>query len=293
MQSFLHSLGESITPVLKSSKFKETGVLTPEEFVAAGDFLVFKCPTWSWSAGDDSKRRPYLPASKQFLVTKNVPCFKRVKSIEEIEEDEVMLEDGEGDVWVDAYHSTSSSSQQVESELKDMSLNDNIQIQPIEIATADGDSDDDSDDVPDMDEFEEDNLQEDHGTVGFKEEDNILKTRTYDLYMTYDKYYQTPRMWLYGYDEHGRPLSEKHMFEDFSQDHARKTVTMESHPHISLTMASIHPCKHANVMKRIIDNIATQGKDELQVYLYLMIFLKFVSSVIPTIEYDYTREFTM
>ena len=26
---------------------------------------------------------------------------------------------------------------------------------------------------------------------------------------------------------------------------------------------------------------------------YLMIFLKFVSAVIPTIEYDYTREITM
>lgn len=29
----------------------------------------------------------------------------------------------------------------------------------------------------------------------------ILQTRTYDLNITYDKYYQTPRMWLYGYDE--------------------------------------------------------------------------------------------
>jgi ubiquitin-like-conjugating enzyme ATG3 len=37
--------------------------------------------------------------------------------------------------------------------------------------------------------------------VAVREDDNILKTRTYDLSITYDKYYQTPRMWLFGYDE--------------------------------------------------------------------------------------------
>lgn len=29
----------------------------------------------------------------------------------------------------------------------------------------------------------------------------IVHTRTYDLHITYDKYYQTPRLWLTGYDE--------------------------------------------------------------------------------------------
>ena len=29
----------------------------------------------------------------------------------------------------------------------------------------------------------------------------IIATRTYDLMITYDRYYQTPRLWLYGYDE--------------------------------------------------------------------------------------------
>jgi hypothetical protein len=31
--------------------------------------------------------------------------------------------------------------------------------------------------------------------------DGILQTRTYDMYVTYDKYYQTPRLWLSGYNE--------------------------------------------------------------------------------------------
>lgn len=31
--------------------------------------------------------------------------------------------------------------------------------------------------------------------------DNILRTRTYDLHISYDKFYQTPRLWLTGYNE--------------------------------------------------------------------------------------------
>jgi hypothetical protein len=41
------------------------------EFVAAGDFLVYKFPTWKWEAGDASRRREYLPADKQYLVSRN------------------------------------------------------------------------------------------------------------------------------------------------------------------------------------------------------------------------------
>lgn len=37
-----------IVQVLKQSKFKEHGRLTPEEFVAAGDFLSEKFGVWSW-----------------------------------------------------------------------------------------------------------------------------------------------------------------------------------------------------------------------------------------------------
>ena len=29
----------------------------------------------------------------------------------------------------------------------------------------------------------------------------IMQTRTYDLHITYDKFYQTPRLFLFGYDE--------------------------------------------------------------------------------------------
>jgi hypothetical protein len=37
--------------------------------------------------------------------------------------------------------------------------------------------------------------------------ETIVRTRTYDLYMTYDQYYQCPRFWLVGYDESRHPLA--------------------------------------------------------------------------------------
>ena len=36
---------------------------------------------------------------------------------------------------------------------------------------------------------------------------NLLQVRTYDVMITYDKYYQTPRIWLIGYDEVDHILS--------------------------------------------------------------------------------------
>lgn len=68
---------------------------------------------------------------------------------------------------------------------------------------------------------------------------------------------------------------------------------MEAHPNLpGPPMASVHPCRHAEVMKKLIGTVADGGK-ELGVHMYLMIFLKFVQAVIPTIEYDYTRNFAM
>jgi len=145
-------------------------------------------------------------------------------------------------------------------------------------------------------------------------DDNIVRTRTYDLSITYDKYYQTPRVFLFGYDERRQPLTTEQIMEDISSEHANKTVTVETHPHLGVSHASIHPCKHADVMKKIVGQLAVreatkkeadsksqqsrsstdaadQSKDAkfvIRVDQYLFVFLKFLSSVLPTVEYDYT-----
>ena len=113
-----HTAREYLNPVLKNSKFKETGVLTPEEFVAAGDFLVYKFPTWQWAGGLDGKRKDYLPKDQQYLVTKNVPCLKRVKAME-YHQDVDALDDEEG--WV-ATHLDRPARQDAEIEDMEASL---------------------------------------------------------------------------------------------------------------------------------------------------------------------------
>ena len=97
-----------------------------------------------------------------------------------------------------------------------------------------------------------------------------------------------PRIWLRGYDENANPLTTSQIFEDISADHAHKTVTVEPHPHMNVVCAGIHPCRHSEVMKRFMDRLEESGKT-LTVDQYMFLFLKFMSAVIPTIEYDWTE----
>ncbi|CAM9658660.1 unnamed protein product, partial [Sphacelaria rigidula] len=72
MLSLAKRVREAVTPARRTSAFLTRGVLTPEEYMLAGDQLVFKCPTWSWEGGDASKNKDCLPdPNKQFLVTRN------------------------------------------------------------------------------------------------------------------------------------------------------------------------------------------------------------------------------
>jgi ubiquitin-like-conjugating enzyme ATG3 len=293
---------ERITGPRTVSAFKEKGVLSVTEFVLAGDNLVAKCPTWSWEAGEPSKRKSYLPAGKQFLITRNVPCLQRAASVEEEYEaagGEVLIDDEDNNGWL-ATHGKPKDKRDDDDNFPsidslEISKKNTIQSIPTYFGG------DDDDDIPDMAEYEEvDNviesdpatLQTTYLVAHEPDDDNILRTRTYDVSITYDKYYQTPRIWLTGYDESRMLLQPELVLEDVSQDHAHKTVTIEDHPHLFGKHASVHPCRHGAVMKKIIDVLMSNGV-ESEVDKYLFLFLKFMASVIPTIEYDYTMDFDM
>ncbi|KAI5478313.1 autophagy-related protein 3 [Pseudohyphozyma bogoriensis] len=354
IQTQFWSVRDYLAPVLRDSKFKESGRLTPDEFVAAGDFLVYKFPTWSWEAGEPGKKRDFLPDDKQYLVQRNVPCLRRVSQLAygggADEDQETLMSfaagagdgDGDGEDWV-ATHTNAdpSASKEIPSigDIPDADIEGvSSALAGSSIATGARKEEEempDMDDIPDMDD-------EDSGVVEEEDEaalkpvqpvvteaggDNLLQVRTYDCSITYDKYYQTPRMWLLGYDEHKSPLPPASALEDVSADHAQKTVTIEPFPHSSLSMASVHPCKHSSVMKKVIERmdagvieaqrkekelekkegkgkwglgkkkekvVSKEGKEEegpegLRVDQYLVVFLKFMSSIVPTIEVDATN----
>ena len=316
---------ESITSVpTGSSQFLENGTLTPEDFVKAGDYLVETCPTWRWKKSSAREtRKKYLPEEKQYLATRNVPCRKRAKAMEEYCGKEVALS-GEDEGWVEAGNKEAPSSQRADGDDDDLDDDDDGEggngegedgvvdeipdISRVNVEDNDRDDDNDGDDddesIPDMEDVDEDDAILIAAPKKEKNNEDLLRTRTYDVSITWDKYYQTPRVWLNGYDEQRNSLPPKLVYEDISADHAKKTVTIDPHPHTNVSSASVHPCKHASVMKKLVKMMTTStggeggdGEEEEEeeeeeekpsVERYLIVFLKFMQSAMPTIEYDFT-----
>ena len=295
-----HAVGEALNPVLTESRFAESGVLTPVEFVQAGDLLVSKAPTWEWrGCSDPSKIRPYLPKSKQYLVTRGVPSTARASDLEARAKavKERLVDDGE---WVMPIEETSTSSSHQEADAEEDDLTEihdeessSFAVTEVSQLISVSDQHDDDDEYVDLADFEELNLEEEDEAahVSRTGDTSIVRTRRYDVSLTYDKYYQTPRVWLSGQSERGVPLSPDEIFQDIMTEYRNRTVTVEKHPHLSSDVAhvSIHPCKHAAVMKKIAERVnADDGKTSLSVDRYLLVFLKFVQSVVPTINFDHT-----
>jgi len=289
---------------------------------------------------------PYFIINKQYLVTRNVPCPTRVSVLENSvavgEEDTAHIDEECGDDdWLVSKMITPEEHERrmdkkieeefdildyeeekdgniVEKEIGGIEKSlEKVNIEKEEVLTDPKNDDAADDEYADMEEFEDENVMEDEAAVSTnttdksssntsKFDNNIMKVRTYDLSITYDKYYQTPRVWMMGYDSANtsQPLTGDQMLEDVMSDYANRTVTIDPHPHISGYHASIHPCQHGAVMKTIVRNLTKAASGSVDgtnddseanapsVEMYLFIFLKFVSSIIPTINYDFTMEVT-
>ncbi|KAF4582981.1 autophagy-like protein 3 [Ophiocordyceps camponoti-floridani] len=318
IKSTVNTLRDRYTPVTHNSTFRQTGQITPDEFLAAGEYLVYKFPTWTWGDADDASRRvSYLPPGKQYLVTRNVPCHRRLDDdfAGDAGHEEALVHDGDDfraglaakdeDGWLRT--GGLSSSQPLKA--RDVRAVDDSG----NVADA---TDVEDDDIPDMEEDDDDDeaiirdVSSDSKTGG---------RRTYTLYII--------------------------MMDDIVGDYKDKTVTLEDFPFFAnnVKMASVHPCKHASVMKTLLDRAdaslrirrdrlraaranakkasgvddladdfdklvvqnaldtadkdgweEVQGVDEdeqevaIRVDQYLVVFLKFMASVTPGIEHDFT-----
>ena len=257
-------------PNYKKSNFYEEGKLTPEEFIEAGDFLVSQCPIWKWCEAKEDLYNKALPKNKQYLKA-TVPSYKRaidyIKSNETIEK---VIDEG----WVDVYFENKINKDDTKYESIDLNKSKDKII---------AEEDDDDDDFIIEDEensgFEIVDEKEDE-----KEKTNLL--RIYDITVTYDFYYCVPRIWLSGYNENGSPLSYDEMKEDVIPEHRYKTCTMELQTCNRIRSISIHPCRHSFILKRMIQDFQNSGK-KLEVYISIIYLLKFLQSVVPTINYDY------
>nr|POF05860.1 autophagy-related protein 3 [Quercus suber] len=354
IHSFIDPIRDRLAPVSNTSTFRATGQITPEEFTAAGDFLVSKFPTWSWAdATTPAQRVNYLPPGKQYLITRGVPCRSRVKDERFAGsadgQDQLVFDmlsgpsdeaGGEDDGWLKAGNS-------IEKTAKGNDTRRASEVRTLEDDGKMGEKLEDEEDIPDMEDEEDD---EEAIIRDRKVGDGDAGLRLYTLYITYTPYYKTPRLYLLGYDAAtNTPLPPLSMMEDIVGDYKDKTVTLEDFYFTSPTIktASVHPCKHASVMKVLLDradaglklrmdrirsgekppNSGMEGlvdqtstmnisKDKssvppfkakstvnggdgeweeveneevaIRVDQYLIVFLKFMASVTPGIEHDFT-----
>jgi ubiquitin-like-conjugating enzyme ATG3 len=158
MYKYIHTALDTIRDYAKpatTSTFRETGKLTPDEFVLAGDFLTNKFPSWSWAeAATSAQRISHLPEGKQYLVTRGVPCPRRLN-------DNFAGKEGLDDLVKegDAFHSTGDDD---DGWLRTGGDVDKPESRPGNIRTVDDegvvsdDIGDDDDDVPDIEDEEDD-----------------------------------------------------------------------------------------------------------------------------------------
>ena len=209
-----------------------------------------------------------------------MPCQCRVKDLDK--EQKVTNEIGFGGNWVLPNSELNESQNKAGADAVDIDFEEEKskeEVKALEKQFV-------SNDIKDMDEINDDD-DDVFQNLAKPATHEFYKTRTYDISITYDFYFQTPRLWLIGYSEKGELLTKNQMYEDIMSDYADKTVTLEQHTHQGIQCMSIHPCKHSKLMKNVIDTIeANGGKPDVRQAIFF--FLKFISSIIPTIEYDFT-----
>lgn len=234
----------NISPLKKESNINE-GILTPDEFIMGGNALISKNNNWNWCSKDKNSAVDYLPEDKQYLI-----C-KELKS------------NNYNDIYLD--------------KLDDDNDNDNNNDNWNTIKKI-------MDDLPEFKYSQneiDDEIDPTVVTIDIKNNNESDENRFYNIIITYDKYYQTPHVWLYGNSIDGTPLSIEVMSKDISSEHINKTATFVNTQFNTLCI-SIHPCNHSTIMKKIITQLLDNGRT-FTIDDYFVLFLKFITTIIPNI----------
>lgn len=108
------------------------------------------------------------------------------------------------------------------------------------------------------------------------------------MYIIYDEYYHTPRIFFSATDANGAPVSNDDIRQDIQREYLDKTLTMEKFPFLqNTTMPTVHPCRHAAVLKSMTDAMVESGH-KVESHFALLIFLKFITSVVPYVDLQFS-----
>lgn len=250
---------EAIYPVLSQSQFIERGVLTPEEFVISGDKLVKLCDKFKWCSVSSTSSKTYLPHLKQYLILKDVKCSNKICDI-----------GGETMKAIDN-----------ETTQKEI-FNNHLQLNHTVINNFEMREDHYLEDLEDL---ENSDLALDEATII---ENQIKNENIYDISITYDKYWQVPRIWISGKKINGTHLTSDEIFKDICYDYAKKTVTIENHPYSLYSHVTIHPCGHSHLMLKIIQLMIQDNKTP-NVEDYVQLFMIVMQNIMPTLELNYVE----
>jgi ubiquitin-like-conjugating enzyme ATG3 len=282
-----------IKPTMKESKFYEEGKLTPEEYVLAGDYLVMKCPTWKWCAAKKNLTNKSLPPDKQYLLTR---VRSKLRADDYLKSNNTKEKIVEGD-WVDADLENKPKAETKKAAEIDLDALEEKNKKKEVVANTNNDDDDFV--IEGAEEVKKEEKKQEDGFEIVDEEDlkedkkageaGVLKTREYEVTVTYDFYYCVPRMWLMGYNEKGNPLTDDEMKEDVMPEYRNKTCTIEEQPCTGIRNISVHPCRHSLLLKKMIKDFQNSGK-KLEIDKSILLFLKFLQSVVPTVQYDLTMD---
>ena len=263
------NVADKLIPNLKNNDFLNSGMLTKEEFIIAGNYLTQNYNEWIWEKADS--KIPYL-------IFKNIQ-YKNINDF--IIDDNINNnDDDEWNIYTRENNSNTNTNTKTNITKDTDTVTEVYQINQKKI----------NNDNIDLMEFEEElDNEDDDAIISNSELLQNHQKKKYDITITYDNYYRTPRIWFHAYDYYNHPIHNEEILKDFSLEHTNVSVTIETHPYYNLECISVHPCKHAEAMKKLI-KIELENDQTVDIKQYFIYFLKFVSCIFPNIIFDFTTK---